>query len=1242
MRPKSKGLVALALLAIASLCLAVSGPMTVSPPLPVPHYHWAPTEFHATPCYNPDCHEEHVWMPGGGADEVRPGVGGVDGQWVAVPAPTTQPDRMCSANCYDEVHDMLYMIGGDPAGYYGVNNCQRFNPVTNVWTDLQPMPGARTWLDGEGAICQRLGKIYIFGGYTGSANNQTYEYTISTNSWTTKASMTSATLAYPSGIWRDSLMYVFGGAGPSLSGSNVVQVYNPFNNTWATATSLPEACDMGSGTIIGDTIYITNGYNRTSGALWANARKGYINPSNPLQITWSNWTLVPTYGFNGGTTRLNGWVYRLGGFGTLYVGSDHVRGWRYNPANPGTYETLPWPPNPPYRRGLARCNFLNRREAGNELFIFAGDEYGDWSTPNRYYFRNQFTPPHDVGVSKILEPATSLVFTGDSFLPTIEVKNYGLNPETDVPVTFQVESAGTVVYSAAALVSLGIGETETLYFTDYWYVGGPLWTGYMVKAWTALTTDVIPQNDTASRMCLVSTDTIISPSGATPPSIDGYLNFAGGEWSDANFANLSNVSGWGASPPVPHGPDAAYAWFKHDGSYLYLAFAFPEGMTRDIGDQIGFYLDEDGDGEWEPDMTEGNYWIWVNGSSADEVLFRWHRPDTFGPQGLPVPGAQSASGTFNGYLTFEVKLPFGTLPYQVNMNPANDTGKLFIYMMDNGQIMGWWPVAMAEDSWRSPQFYGTYILQTLQSGDVGVTGIPVPGSVVAPGATITPTGTWKNFGTTTMNFTAYYFLDSAGTRVYSQSQPATLAGGGTVNLTFPNYTFANDTSSGWVAKCSTVASGDVNPANNAMAKSFKVSTAPPVLGWKEMKQVPLTPSGKQVKDGGWLSFDPGADGGFIYAAKGNKTPDFYRYHVDGDSWQTLAPIKPGTENKLPKKGCYGCADGAGHVFMTKGNNTLGFWEYFVEGDSWVQLTDVPLGNSGKKVKGGTDMVYVVLNDTGYVYLLKGYKQDFFRWNTVTGQWQTLQDAPAGSNPKWDKGSWLVYDGDQFIYAHKAKYHEFYKYDLATGTWSAPLPKGMPMTGSSGKTKKSKDGGSAAYYDGAIYALKGGNTCEFWCYFVEGDSWKELDPMPEVGSTGKKKRVKAGGDIVSAGNYQFYALKGNKTVEFWCYGGATVASALEPLRQGVMAENLVAQKPGITIVPNPLSNGRAVLRYNLPKAGPVRLVIYDVTGRDVLSSSFVASHSGAATLDLRSLSAGVYLVKLDADGYRTTQKLTVER
>jgi hypothetical protein len=52
-------------------------------------------------------------------------------------------------------------------------------------------------------------------------------------------------------------------------------------------------------------------------------------------------------------------------------------------------------------------------------------------------------------------------------------------------------------------------------------------------------------------------------------------------------------------------------------------------------------------------------------------------------------------------------------------------------------------------------------------------------------------------------------------------------------------------------------------------------------------------------------------------------------------------------------------------------------------------------------------------------------------------------------------------------------------------------------------------------------------------------------------------------------------------------------------------------------------------------------VFDVAGRTVLNQTIAAGRTGTASLDLRQLEAGVYLVKVTAEGFSTTQKLVVE-
>jgi hypothetical protein len=305
--------------------------------------------------------------------------------------------------------------------------------------------------------------------------------------------------------------------------------------------------------------------------------------------------------------------------------------------------------------------------------------------------------------------------------------------------------------------------------------------------------------------------------------------------------------------------------------------------------------------------------------------------------------------------------------------------------------------------------------------------------------------------------------------------------------------------------------------------------------------MPLLPSGKAVKDGGWLTYNPG--NGHIYAGKGFKTDNFYSYNPVVDTWsehKQLAPIPAGREGKPPfkgAKGCYGLTSAGGPcIYATKGNNTLGFHRYDIATDSWdkpEQPRDVPLGLLNKKVKAGADIVYA----EGRVYLLKGNKCEFYRYNPADDSWYPLAPAPVGTKEKWDGGSWLAYDDvSRRIYAHKSKVHELWYYDLAVESWKpdaseSPLA-GMPVSGLNGN-KKSKDGGAGVWCDGVIFALKGGNTQECFIYFPAGNVWEERDTIPKVGSFAKKKKVKAGADAVYCYG-SIYALKGNKCGELWHY------------------------------------------------------------------------------------------------------------
>jgi hypothetical protein len=101
--------------------------------------------------------------------------------------------------------------------------------------------------------------------------------------------------------------------------------------------------------------------------------------------------------------------------------------------------------------------------------------------------------------------------------------------------------------------------------------------------------------------------------------------------------------------------------------------------------------------------------------------------------------------------------------------------------------------------------------------------------------------------------------------------------------------------------------------------------------------------------------------------------------------------------------------------------------------------------------------------------------------------------------------------------------------------------------------------------------------------------------------------------------------------------------VEPLavgRPGIAGERTPVGRASFTIAPNPLTR-TATVRYALPGAGLVTLDVYGATGQKVLSQTIAAGRVGTTSLDLRKLEAGVYIVKVNAGDFSSTQKLVVQ-
>ncbi len=525
-----------------------------------------------------------------------------------------------------------------------------------------------------------------------------------------------------------------------------------------------------------------------------------------------------------------------------------------------------------------------------------------------------------------------------------------------------------------------------------------------------------------------------------------------------------------------------------------------------------------------------------------------------------------------------------------------------------------------------------------EGADIGVIAIASPLGSVPYHSIVTPVARVHNYGTYRDPADVTFSVDGS---FYVQT--VHLASGlpfFDTLLAFP--TFVADTGYHF-CRCSTYLADDENCVNDTVSGMFVVPFSIP--RWVRRTDVPNGNRLKRVKDGCALAYNEESDSGLLYAFKGNNTCEFYRYNVWTDRWASAESIPAlGTNNvkKTVKKGAALTQIG-GRLYGSKGNNTYDWWCYnptVHSGSAWHKCALVPTG--ARAVREGAGCVGVTVQDTPCVYLLKGSGTcEFYRYNTVSNTWATMAPAPVGGSRKpFKNGSCLTYNPDcDTIYALKGSYNEFFAYSVSRNTWSSnePLPRVSPP---GSKSKKVKDGAGLAYHGNIVYALKGGNTYEFWKYPLDSHHWY---PAEDFLAGPTMKRVKGGGALVYAplkGN--LYATKGNNTYEFYMYWLTDSIMGGRPARPSDMQAQTLPCRTALEIAPNPFQT-RAAVAYSLSRPGQASLKLYCITGGlvRVLVDGYQTAGSHVALVTRGSLSAGVYVIRYRCEEYTETRKIVVE-
>jgi N-acetylneuraminic acid mutarotase len=217
------------------------------------------------------------------------------------------------------VNGRIYAIGGVNGDNKALNTVEEYNPLTNEWSSKMSMPTPRTGF----AMAVYGDKIYAIGGTVGNGyvgNNEVYDPV--TNTWTTKASMPTPRADLSANVVNDK-MYLIGGKrysgqDPFYKETDINECYNPATDSWSTKASLPTATQGYASAVVDNKIYVIGGSKTPISS-------GISNIINNNQVydsqtdQWTNAAPISSLSSYGAAAATEGYlapraIYYVGGF----------------------------------------------------------------------------------------------------------------------------------------------------------------------------------------------------------------------------------------------------------------------------------------------------------------------------------------------------------------------------------------------------------------------------------------------------------------------------------------------------------------------------------------------------------------------------------------------------------------------------------------------------------------------------------------------------------------------------------------------------------------------------------------------------------------------------------------------------------------------------------------------------------------------------------------------------------------
>ena len=300
-------------------------------------------------------------------------------------------------------------------------------------------------------------------------------------------------------------------------------------------------------------------------------------------------------------------------------------------------------------------------------------------------------------------------------IPTLWFFNTGRYQETGIPINCNIYTMDTTgnavdfVKRFSGIVSdIGAHDSAQAVFFENWQP--PARGRYKMVYTSNLVGDELPLDDSLKSTIYAERRTILSEWASIVPTCNGQIEAL--EWSDAFKQDISYFKGGDiiahTSPYLDS--NAAYLYVKNDSNFLYLAIDAKADTSDTPKDRVKIVMDDNANGVFEADSSEGFLVLWNYPFSEDSLFFTEETPKSNLPPDYGVPcdtyavaGMNYGFGRNGSNMQVEMAIPFGDGHWKINKTTLDSIG-ICVYYLDLGALtIAYWPY------FSNSHYYASYL-----------------------------------------------------------------------------------------------------------------------------------------------------------------------------------------------------------------------------------------------------------------------------------------------------------------------------------------------------------------------------------------------------------------------------------------------------------------------------------------------------------------------------------------------------